>query len=175
MTTIKLHAMTTALAVRDACQRQVDKSRPIDHLYIDAIVSQALRDAATCILCADEVLDSMASAIQAQSHCTATQAFEQVLRLVNPTTPLYYSRWRHGGWYVSGIRYPSGACGCVSSNYPDRKWRIVCDDRRQALNEPGDVTFGSREAAARAEQVLALQAWEVLVRPTTDRGLSAAS
>jgi hypothetical protein len=174
MTTIKLHAMTAALALRDACQRQVEKCRPIDHLCIEAIVAQALRDAAICIPCADEVFDGMASAIQAQSHCTAAQAFEQVLRLVNPKAPLYYSRWRHGGWYVSGVRYPNGACGCVSSNYPDRKWRIVCDDRRQALNEPGDVTFGSREAAARAEQVLALQSWEALVRTTTDTGVGAA-
>ena len=172
--TIKLHAMTAALAVRDACQRQVEKDRSIDNLYIDTIVSQALCDAATCIPCADEVFDGMASAIQAQSHCTATQAFEQALRLVNPSALLHYSRWRHGGWYISGIRYPSGACGCVSSNYPDRKWRIVCDDRRQALNEPGDVTFGSREAAARAEQMLALKAWEALVRTTTGRGVGAA-
>ena len=162
--TIKLHAMTAALAVRDACQRQVEKDRSIDNLYIDTIVSQALCDAATCIPCADEVFDGMASAIQAQSHCTATQAFEQALRLVNPSALLHYSRWRHGGWYISGIRYPSGACGCVSSNYPDKKWRIVCDDRRQALNAPGDVTFGSRESAARAEQLLALQAWEAFVR-----------
>lgn len=173
--TIKLHAMTAALAVRDACQRQVDKSRPIDHLCIEAIVSQALRDAAACIPCADDVFAGMASAIQAQSHCTPTQAFEQTLRLVNPSAPLHYSRWRHGGWYVSGVRYPSGACGCVSSNYPDKKWRIVCDDRRKALNEPGDLTFGSREAAARAEQVLALQAWEATVRQTTDSEVGAAS
>lgn len=173
--TIKLHAMTAALAVRDACQRQVEKDRSIDNLYIDTIVSQALCDAATCIPCADEVFDGMASAIQAQSHCTATQAFEQALRLVNPSALLHYSRWRHGGWYISGIRYPSGACGCVSSNYPDKKWRIVCDDRRKALNEPGDMTFGSREAAARAEQVLALQAWEATVRKTTDKEIGVAS
>ena len=63
--TIKLHAMTAALAVRDACQRQVEKDRSIDNLYIDTIVSQALCDAATCIPCADEVFDGMASAIQA--------------------------------------------------------------------------------------------------------------
>lgn len=168
--TIKLHAMTAALAVRDACQRQVEKDRSIDNLYIDTIVSQALCDAATCIPCADEVFDGMASAIQAQSHCTATQAFEQALRLVNPSALLHYSRWRHGGWYISGIRYPSGACGCVSSNYPDKKWRIVCDRRRQDLNAPGDVTFRSREEAARAEQVLALQAWVEMVRPPADEG-----
>lgn len=66
-----------------------------------------------------------------------------------------YARWRHGGWYVSNITYPSGACGCVSNSYPDKKWRVVCDDRRNALGEPGDFTFPSRDAAARAEFALA--------------------
>ena len=39
----------------------------------------------------------------------------------NPCPPLdwepQYSRWRHGGWYVSNVRYSSGACGCLSNNY----------------------------------------------------------
>ena len=67
-----------------------------------------------------------------------------------------YSKWRHGGWYVLTVRYPSGACGCVSRNYADGKWRIVCDDRRvgMELGDPGDFTFASRDAAADAEQVL---------------------
>jgi hypothetical protein len=39
-----------------------------------------------------------------------------------------FSPWRHGGWYVDNVRYPTGGCGCVSRNYPDRKWRIVCPD-----------------------------------------------
>lgn len=65
-----------------------------------------------------------------------------------------YSRWRHGGWYVSNISYPSGACGCVSNNYPDKKWRIACDDRRKELGGQGDYTFPSRDAAARAELAL---------------------
>lgn len=69
-------------------------------------------------------------------------------------TPVY-SRWRHGGWYVDNVRYPSGACGCVSNNYPDKKWRIACDSRRNNLGEPGDYTFVSRDAAARAELALA--------------------
>src|ERR1700692_55811 len=56
-----------------------------------------------------------------------------------------YSPWRHGGWYVHNIRYPSGACGCVSRNYPDGKWRIVCDER-----DP-QPTYPSRDAAALAE------------------------
>jgi hypothetical protein len=54
-----------------------------------------------------------------------------------------YSRWRHGGWYVDNVRYPSGAVGCVSNNYADKKWRIACG--------PRDITFPSRDAAARAE------------------------
>lgn len=71
---------------------------------------------------------------------TATQEF----------TP-QYSPWRHGGWYVNNVMYPSGACGCVSNNYPDKKWRIACDDRRNELGGQGDYTFKSRDAAARAE------------------------
>lgn len=70
-----------------------------------------------------------------------------------------YSKWRHGGWYVSGVRYPSGACGCVSRNYVDNKWRIACDSRRSDLNAPGDFTFASRDAAAHAEHALVREAW----------------
>ena len=66
-----------------------------------------------------------------------------------------YSKWRHGGWYVDNVRYPSGAIGCVSNNYVDKKWRIVCDPRRNDLNEEGDFTFATRDAAARAEFLLA--------------------
>ena len=63
-----------------------------------------------------------------------------------------YSRWRHGGWYVHNVRYPSGACGCVSRNYPDGKWRIVCDERA-----PFDQrqTYPTRDAAAAAEYAIA--------------------
>lgn len=61
-----------------------------------------------------------------------------------------YSPWRHGGWYVDNISYPSGACGCVSRNYEDKKWRIACDPR------PFDEqpTFANRNAAALAERDL---------------------
>lgn len=63
-----------------------------------------------------------------------------------------FSRWRHGGYYVGNVSYLKGGVGCVSNNYPDKKWRIVCDQRRGSeLNEPGDFTFPSRDAAARAE------------------------
>lgn len=61
-----------------------------------------------------------------------------------------YERWRHGGWYVTNVRTKSGACGCVSNNYPDKKWRIACDPR------PFDKqpTFNTRGDAAYAEYLL---------------------
>lgn len=59
-----------------------------------------------------------------------------------------YEPWRHGGWYVNEVRYPSGAVGCVSRNYEDGKWRIACDTR------PADHTYASRNEAARAERDL---------------------
>lgn len=62
-----------------------------------------------------------------------------------------FSRWRHGGWYVDQVRYKSGACGCVSRNYPDGKWRIVCDPR-PFEQQP---TFRTRDEAAQAEFDLA--------------------
>jgi hypothetical protein len=67
-------------------------------------------------------------------------------------TPVY-SPWRHGGWYVDNVVYPSGAVGCVSRNYPDHKWRVVCTDAYPG--EPGDVTYPNRDAAARAEYAIA--------------------
>ncbi|MFP3637678.1 hypothetical protein [Paraburkholderia sp. SIMBA_054] len=69
-----------------------------------------------------------------------------------------FSPWRHGGWYVHNVRYPAGSIGCVSNNYRDKKWRIVCDPRRGDLGEPGDHTFKTRNAAARAEFELAAEA-----------------
>lgn len=68
---------------------------------------------------------------------------------VTPWEPVF-SDWRQGGYYVSNLRYPNGAVGCVSNNYHDGKWRIVCDKR------PFDErpTFATREAAAHAEKAL---------------------
>lgn len=68
---------------------------------------------------------------------------------MNDWTP-NYTPWRHGGWYTNA-RYPSGACGCVSRNYPDGKWRIVCDSRPDAYEKH---TYPNRDAAARAERDL---------------------
>lgn len=66
-----------------------------------------------------------------------------------------YSRWRHGGWYVDNVRYPSGAVGCVTrqmvnpaTGKPDGKWRIACDSRE------GDYTYRTRDEAAAAERDL---------------------
>lgn len=71
--------------------------------------------------------------------------------MTNIPTRFDYSHWRHGGWYVHNVRYPSGAIGCVSRNYEDRKWRIVCDPR-PFEERP---TFKNRDAAALAEWYLA--------------------
>jgi hypothetical protein len=60
-----------------------------------------------------------------------------------------YSRWRHGGWYVHNVRYPSGAVGCVSNNYHDKKWRIACNSD-EFEDQP---TFSTREDAANAERI----------------------
>lgn len=65
-----------------------------------------------------------------------------------------FSKWRHGGWYVHGITHLNGGCGCVSNNYVDGMWRIVCDPRRVDVNEPGDYTFKTRQEAAHAERAL---------------------
>jgi len=64
-----------------------------------------------------------------------------------------YSKWRHGGWYVLNVRYPTGAVGCVSRNYPDHKWRIVC---ATCVGADPTRTYPSRDAAARAERAIAL-------------------
>lgn len=64
-------------------------------------------------------------------------------------TPVF-EKWRHGGWYVTNVRYESGACGCVSNNYPDKKWRIVCDPR-PFEERP---VFRTRREAAEAEHFL---------------------
>lgn len=84
---------------------------------------------------------------------------------LGPSREYVYSRWRHGGWYVDNVRYPSGAVGCVSRNMTgpdglsDRKWRIVCDDRRRVgtkvpAAQVVDHTYRSRDEAAAAERKL---------------------
>lgn len=72
-----------------------------------------------------------------------------------------YERWRHGGWYVTNVRYPSGACGCVSNNYADKHWRIACG--------PQGITFPSRDAAARAEMLYLIGISRTRAEITPDR------
>lgn len=68
-----------------------------------------------------------------------------------------YEPWRHGGWYVTNVQYPSGAVGCVSRNFADKKWRIV---NETSVMESSTVrTFPNRDAAARAERESALAEW----------------
>lgn len=59
-----------------------------------------------------------------------------------------YEPWRHGGWYTDA-RYPSGACGCVSNNYDDKRWRIACGPYH-------GLTFSTRRDAANAERAMTL-------------------
>ena len=84
--------------------------------------------------------------------------------MADPSRPLSYELARHGGWYVSGVRYPDGACACVSGNHPDSKWRIVRDSQREGLNAPGNKTYRTRDEAARAEQALTIEAWVAAAR-----------
>jgi hypothetical protein len=77
-------------------------------------------------------------------------------RLTDPAFKPEYNSWRHGGWYVWNLHYASGACGCVSRNYPDKKWRIVCDDRP---NAHALYTYRTRDEAAHAERELALASY----------------
>lgn len=86
-----------------------------------------------------------------------TDHIESVTTVASEEWIPFYLPWHKGdGWYVSNVRYPSGACGCVTRNYPDGQWRIVCDPRRVELGMPGDFTFPTRDAAARAERDLVL-------------------
>lgn len=92
-----------------------------------------------------EHIDEMNEYAERRARCVARQFAPDWV----PT----FSPWRHGGWYVDNLTYPSGAVGCVSRNYADKKWRIVCDPR------PFDEqpTFANRDAAARGERELVAQ------------------
>jgi len=99
-----------------------------------------------------ELIARIAELIQAASGCSEPQAMARARSVSDTAAPLDYSPWRHGGWYVGAVRYPDGACGCVSRNYVDKKWRIVC----HPLPHEQAPTFPNRDAAARAEQAIAL-------------------
>ena len=75
---------------------------------------------------------------------------------IQPDWQPTFSPWRHGGWYVDNLQYPSGAVGCVSRNYPDKKWRIACDprpfDKQPTFKTRVDAAFGERELIAQLAQ-----------------------
>jgi hypothetical protein len=70
-----------------------------------------------------------------------------------------YERWRHGGWYVTNVTYPSGAIGCVHNSKGDGRWYVEADHT--------ETSFPTRDAAARAERVAAAMFAE---KPTPDHG-----
>jgi hypothetical protein len=57
-----------------------------------------------------------------------------------------YERWPHRRWRNNSAVYPSGTAGCISNNYPDKRWRISC-----TLINLDHLTFSSRDDAAKAE------------------------
>jgi hypothetical protein len=99
----------------------------------------------------DSYLDDMFAA--SLEECRALAYRGAALRAQAPGFTPSYQPWRHGGWYVTNVRYPGGAVGCVSRNYSDRKWRIVCENTGPGAE--GDRVFPTRDAAARAEWVRA--------------------
>ena len=60
-----------------------------------------------------------------------------------------FEKWRHGGWYVTNIHYPSGAVGCVGKT-DDGKWAIACGPSWLV-----DLRFSTRTDAANAEYLFA--------------------
>ena len=85
------------------------------------------------------------------SGCTSQSGTCPACPQSTPPESFRYESWRHGGWYVHEVHYPSGAIGCVSRNFADKQWRIVCDPRPFATAP----TFKNRDEAARAEWHLA--------------------
>lgn len=57
-----------------------------------------------------------------------------------------YEKWRHGGYYVTNLRYPDGAVGCVAK-LANGKWAIACPPYHGV--EP--LQFSTRDDAANAE------------------------
>lgn len=70
-----------------------------------------------------------------------------------------YDYWRHGGSYVTNIVYPSGAVGCIASarHTMSGKFEIACPPSEN------DEKFATRDAAARAEAVIALAQWDTIL------------
>lgn len=84
---------------------------------------------------------------------TIAEGLERAKSIADGSLKPEYSPWRHGGWYVDNLHYPSGAVGCVARYNNGKEWRIACDERRDV------PIFRSRDEAARAEAVLVMQEW----------------
>ncbi len=79
---------------------------------------------------------------------SARECLQDALAIANGSVQPEYSPWRHGGWYVDNLRYPSGAVGCVARFNNGRTWQIACDGRDTI------PSFNSRDEAARAEAAI---------------------
>jgi hypothetical protein len=128
---------TETEALCKALRRLIDAAQTVAHACDTDIYTDA-PECETSVKAAHDALGVLQGAIG------------RALKVLSPLEwkPIY-SPWRHGGWYVHNVQYPNGAIGCVSRNYPDKKWRIACDSRE------GDHTYPNRDAAARAEYELA--------------------
>ncbi len=154
-----LETGTIADCVTESMESRDEKFFTLAHQAAPAMMDAVLL--AKRVAAQDPITFSNDAPIAYQQLAALVNGYQEAARLIMKAfatkdvewTPVY-ERWRHGGWYVTNISYPSGAYGCVSNSYPDKKWRVVCDDRRNALGEPGDFTFPSRDAAARAEFAL---------------------
>jgi len=80
-----------------------------------------------------------------------------------------YAPWRHGGWYVTNVRYPSGAVGCVSRNYPEKKWRSSVIQGRLTNSPPSILGRRRRSPNTNSSVRRRLPAWHPARRWTTCR------
>ncbi len=66
-----------------------------------------------------------------------------------------FDPWRHGGYYVTNLRYPTGAVGCVAKVGARDQWSIACPDGWGAHV----ARFSNRRDAAQAERIHVLDQW----------------
>jgi hypothetical protein len=64
-----LAATAAAVAMRQACERQIAMGRSITGINLDAIVTRAVREAAASLPCPDEAFERMARAVSVQVQC----------------------------------------------------------------------------------------------------------
>lgn len=147
----EVQALITAYA-KTACRNRADDlsaflvEAKADPLNIAVEVMHEAPGAAV----SDEVFNRLVDATYAWLADLTVEALVARAEPAEDDWTPQYEPWRHGGWYVTNVSYPNGAVGCVSRNYRDRKWRIVCENTGPGV--PEDRTFPTRDAAARAER-----------------------